>query len=195
MDSARASQDSRRTGTDLVASCPTRSACRRTISRRSRSSLSENGIQSPRSSASRSSARGDHHATPEYLVGAQRLCRENDVAFVVDEVITGFGRTGAMSRATARAQARRAADREGNHVRVPAVGGYGRQRGALGAVLGGGRRACLPARADVRRSRQRLRAAMANCDIIEREGLVERVPRSSPSSTGTSPAAGGTRRS
>jgi adenosylmethionine-8-amino-7-oxononanoate aminotransferase len=33
---------------------------------------------------------------PGYLAEAQRLCREHDVLFVVDEVITGFGRTGAM---------------------------------------------------------------------------------------------------
>lgn len=36
------------------------------------------------------------YPVPGYLEGAQRLCREHDVLFVVDEVITGFGRTGTM---------------------------------------------------------------------------------------------------
>lgn len=33
---------------------------------------------------------------PGYLEGLQRICRENDILFIVDEVITGFGRTGHM---------------------------------------------------------------------------------------------------
>jgi putrescine---pyruvate transaminase len=33
---------------------------------------------------------------PGYLQAVQELCRKNDIAFVVDEVITGFGRTGEM---------------------------------------------------------------------------------------------------
>ena len=33
---------------------------------------------------------------PGYLEAAARLCREHDVLFVADEVITGFGRTGRM---------------------------------------------------------------------------------------------------
>lgn len=33
---------------------------------------------------------------PGYLEGLQRICRDNDILFVVDEVITGFGRTGHM---------------------------------------------------------------------------------------------------
>ena len=36
------------------------------------------------------------HADPGYLEGVQRICKQNDVVFVVDEIITGFGRTGAM---------------------------------------------------------------------------------------------------
>ena len=31
-----------------------------------------------------------------YLTAVQGICRENEILFVVDEVITGFGRTGAM---------------------------------------------------------------------------------------------------
>jgi adenosylmethionine-8-amino-7-oxononanoate aminotransferase len=33
---------------------------------------------------------------PGYLEAVQAICRDNDVLFVTDEVITGFGRTGAM---------------------------------------------------------------------------------------------------
>jgi adenosylmethionine-8-amino-7-oxononanoate aminotransferase len=33
---------------------------------------------------------------PGYLQGLQRLARDNDILFIADEVITGFGRTGAM---------------------------------------------------------------------------------------------------
>jgi adenosylmethionine-8-amino-7-oxononanoate aminotransferase len=33
---------------------------------------------------------------PGYLEGLQRICRDNDILFIVDEVITGFGRTGHM---------------------------------------------------------------------------------------------------
>jgi adenosylmethionine-8-amino-7-oxononanoate aminotransferase len=33
---------------------------------------------------------------PGYLEQVQRVCKENDIIFVVDEVITGFGRTGEM---------------------------------------------------------------------------------------------------
>jgi adenosylmethionine-8-amino-7-oxononanoate aminotransferase len=34
--------------------------------------------------------------TSGYLEGLQQLCRANDILFIVDEVITGFGRTGRM---------------------------------------------------------------------------------------------------
>jgi len=33
---------------------------------------------------------------PDYLTSVQQLCRDNDILFVVDEVITGFGRLGSM---------------------------------------------------------------------------------------------------
>ncbi|MEB8342926.1 aminotransferase family protein [Streptomyces endophyticus] len=33
---------------------------------------------------------------PGYLEGLQRICRENDILLIIDEVITGFGRTGHM---------------------------------------------------------------------------------------------------
>jgi len=37
---------------------------------------------------------GVRPASAEYLQGVQQLCRERDVLFIVDEVQTGFGRTG-----------------------------------------------------------------------------------------------------
>jgi len=39
---------------------------------------------------------GVRPGAPEFLLGAQRLCRERGALLIVDEVQTGFGRTGAM---------------------------------------------------------------------------------------------------
>ncbi len=39
---------------------------------------------------------GVHPGTAEYLQGAERLCRERGALFILDEVQTGFGRTGRM---------------------------------------------------------------------------------------------------
>jgi adenosylmethionine-8-amino-7-oxononanoate aminotransferase len=39
---------------------------------------------------------GIYHPADGYLKSVERICRENEILFVVDEVITGFGRTGAM---------------------------------------------------------------------------------------------------
>ena len=36
------------------------------------------------------------HPEPGYLAAVQAICRANDIFFVVDEVITGFGRTGEL---------------------------------------------------------------------------------------------------
>ena len=41
-------------------------------------------------------AGGVVHPADGYLDQVQRICRENEILFVVDEVITGFGRTGEM---------------------------------------------------------------------------------------------------
>jgi adenosylmethionine-8-amino-7-oxononanoate aminotransferase len=40
------------------------------------------------------------HPAEGYLENVQRICRENDILFVVDEVITGFGRTGELFSST-----------------------------------------------------------------------------------------------
>lgn len=39
---------------------------------------------------------GVHPGTADYLLGAQALCRENGALFILDEIQTGFGRTGEM---------------------------------------------------------------------------------------------------
>ncbi len=39
---------------------------------------------------------GVRPGTPEFLLGAQKLCRERGAMLIVDEVQTGFGRTGQM---------------------------------------------------------------------------------------------------
>ncbi|ELU05560.1 hypothetical protein CAPTEDRAFT_228193 [Capitella teleta] len=39
---------------------------------------------------------GDHYASPEFFKGLQRICKENNAYFIVDEVQTGGGSTGHM---------------------------------------------------------------------------------------------------
>ncbi|NIO21301.1 MAG: L-lysine 6-transaminase [Candidatus Aenigmarchaeota archaeon] len=39
---------------------------------------------------------GDNHFRPEFLQSLERVCRENDIMFVLDEIQTGFGATGKM---------------------------------------------------------------------------------------------------
>jgi len=43
---------------------------------------------------------GVHPPQPGYFEGVERLCREHDILFIADEVITGFGRTGEMFAST-----------------------------------------------------------------------------------------------
>uniref|UniRef100_A0AC34F510 (S)-3-amino-2-methylpropionate transaminase n=1 Tax=Panagrolaimus sp. ES5 TaxID=591445 RepID=A0AC34F510_9BILA len=39
---------------------------------------------------------GDHHASAEFFHGLQKICKENGVCFIVDEVQTGAGASGTM---------------------------------------------------------------------------------------------------
>ena len=39
---------------------------------------------------------GSYHPQPEYLQMLERFCREQDIAFVLDEIQANFGRTGSM---------------------------------------------------------------------------------------------------
>lgn len=39
---------------------------------------------------------GIHEATPEYVKAVRKICDENDLLFILDEVQTGIGRTGKL---------------------------------------------------------------------------------------------------
>jgi adenosylmethionine-8-amino-7-oxononanoate aminotransferase len=113
---------------------------------------------------------------PGYLEGVQRICKENDVLFVVDEVITGFGRTGAMF-----ASERFGLDPDVLVLAKGVTSGYL----PLGAMVAAERvwapfwkeGSDLVFRHGVTYAGHATvcAAAMANLDILEREGLVERV--------------------
>jgi adenosylmethionine-8-amino-7-oxononanoate aminotransferase len=114
--------------------------------------------------------------TPHYLQDLQELCRANDVLLVLDEVITGFGRTGALF-----ASERFELQPDLVLVAKGITSGYA----PLGAVLVG-ERVCEPfwRDADPAVFRHGLTysghatacaVAHANLDILEREQLVARV--------------------
>lgn len=120
---------------------------------------------------------GVNPPAPGYLETLQQLCRENDILFILDEVITGFGRTGTMF----------AAERFGLSPDLIAfakgvTSGYAPLGGVIvspevwqpfyvddpatpvfrhGATYAGHATACA--------------VAMANLDVLERDGLVLRV--------------------
>lgn len=126
-------------------------------------------------------AGGVHSAAPGYLERVREICRERGVLFVADEVITGYGRTGRMF----------ASEGIDPDIVLTAKGitsGYV----PLGAVLVAGRTAepfwSSPGvlwRHGYTYSGHAAAAAaaMANLDIIEREGLVARVANSQLSLT------------
>ncbi len=115
---------------------------------------------------------------PGYLQRVQELCRANDIIFVADEVITGFGRTGAMF----------ASERFGLRPDVMIMA-KGMTSGYLpmGAAVVGERvwepfwkdGSDLVFRHGLTYSGHATvcAAAHANLDILEREGLVDRVRR------------------
>ena len=113
-----------------------------------------------------------------YLQAAQRLCREHDVLWVVDEVITGFGRTGELF-----ASDRFGLDPDLMLLAKGITSGYL----PLGATVVSERvwepfwadRSDLVFRHGITYSGHAsvCAAAHANLDILEREGLVEQVRR------------------
>jgi putrescine aminotransferase len=111
-----------------------------------------------------------------YLARVQEICREQDVLFVADEVITGFGRVGSWF-----ASERFALEPDIMTVAKGLTSGYA----PLGAVLAGPRVAepfWRPGSAEVFRHGYTYQAhptactiALANLDILEREQLIPRV--------------------
>ena len=118
---------------------------------------------------------------PGYLQTVQELCKAHDVLLVLDEVITGFGRTGALFAADrVRARAGHPAGRQGHHLRL---------RPAWAALVG--ERVCEPfwrseAPAVFRHGltysghATACAVAHANLDILERDQLVARVAQLEP---------------
>jgi adenosylmethionine-8-amino-7-oxononanoate aminotransferase len=125
---------------------------------------------------------GGVYPPPEgYLAAAREICRRHDVLFVADEVITGFGRTGAWL----------ASDRFGlDPDLITTAKGLSSGYAPIGAVIASGRVAApfwRPGSAEVFRHGYTYSAhptacavAAANLDVIEREQLLARVARLEP---------------
>jgi adenosylmethionine-8-amino-7-oxononanoate aminotransferase len=121
------------------------------------------------------------HPTPGYLENVQRLCRVHDVLFVVDEVITGFGRMG-----TTFASDRFRLDPDLLLFAKGVTSGY---QPLGGAIIG--ERVSEPFWADdsdlvfrhgltYQAHASACAAALANLDIIEREDLIARAAALEP---------------
>jgi adenosylmethionine-8-amino-7-oxononanoate aminotransferase len=119
---------------------------------------------------------GVYFPEPGYLARVEEICRANDVLFVADEVITGFGRTGAMFASerfriapdvllTAKGITSGYAPLGAAVVSEPLWAPFWDEDAGLifhhGMTYSGHATACA--------------VALANIDILEREGLVERV--------------------
>ncbi len=114
---------------------------------------------------------GVHVATPEYVQGLAQLCRERGAMLIIDEVQTGFGRTGRLFACQhydlqpdilCLAKSLAGGVPMGAICLGPRVMQSGRiSRGAHGSSFGGNPLACV--------------AALMTLDIIERENLPERT--------------------
>jgi len=125
---------------------------------------------------------GGVYPPPEgYLAAVREICRRHDVLFIADEVITGFGRTGAWF-----ASERFALDPD----MITAAKGLSSGYAPIGAVIAGARVAepfWRPGSAEVFRHGYTYAGhpaacavAAANLDLIEREHLVARVASLEP---------------
>jgi putrescine---pyruvate transaminase len=125
---------------------------------------------------------GGVYPPPEgYLAAVRETCRRHDVLFIADEVITGFGRTGAWF-----ASERFALDPD----MITAAKGLSSGYAPIGAVIAGARVAepfWRPGSAEVFRHGYTYAGhpaacavAAANLDLIEREHLVARVAALEP---------------
>ena len=125
---------------------------------------------------------GGVYPPPEgYLAAVREICRRHDVLFVADEVITGFGRTGAWL----------ASERFGlDPDLITTAKGLSSGYAPIGAVIASGRVAepfWRPGSAEVFRHGYTYSGhptacavAVANLDLLERERLVPRVARLEP---------------
>ena len=126
-------------------------------------------------------AGGVYPPPPGYLASVREICRAHDVLFVADEVITGFGRTGAWL-----ASERFALDPD----MITTAKGLSSGYAPIGAVIVSSRVAepfWRPGSAEVFRHGYTYSGhptacavALANLDLIEREQLVARVARLEP---------------
>jgi adenosylmethionine-8-amino-7-oxononanoate aminotransferase len=125
---------------------------------------------------------GGVYPPPEgYLAAAREICRRHDVLFIADEVITGFGRTGAWL-----ASDRFALDPD----MITTAKGLSSGYAPIGAVIASARVAepfWRPGSAEVFRHGYTYSGhpaacavAVANLDLIEQEQLVARVARLEP---------------
>jgi acetylornithine aminotransferase/acetylornithine/N-succinyldiaminopimelate aminotransferase len=116
---------------------------------------------------------GINPCTPEFLVGLRRLCDDNNLLLLLDEVQCGAGRTGrfyAFEHAGIRPDAIAMAKGLGGGFPIGAMWVGERsadlfQPGSHGSTFGGTPLACA--------------AALAVLDVIEREGLLAHVTRES----------------